>query len=80
MSSSDLAVGQRAFAITPHNTTKFATRARAVYVGVGGDITIVPADGIAVLLVAVPQGTILPVECVRVNATGTTATSLVGLV
>lgn len=37
MSSSDLAVGQTAFTIVPHNTTKFVRRARAFYVGVGGD-------------------------------------------
>lgn len=80
MSSSNLAVGVSAFAITPHDTTNFTTRARAVYVGVSGDITAVFADGAAVLFKSVPQGSVLPIEIRRINATGTTASSLVGIV
>ena len=78
MSSSDLAVGQTAFAIVPHNTTKFVRRARAFYVGVGGDITVLTGAGDVVQLKDVPQGSVIPLEVVRVNATGTTASSLVG--
>ena len=78
MSSSDLAVGQTAFAITPHNSTKFARRARAFYVGAGGDITVLTGAGDVVQLKDVPQGSVIPLEVVRVNATGTTASSLVG--
>lgn len=78
MSSSDLAVGQTAFAITPDNSTKFARRARAFYVGVGGDITVLTGAGDTVQLKDVPQGAVIPLEVVRVNATGTTASSLVG--
>ena len=78
MSSSDLAVGQAAFVIVPHNTTKFARRARAFYVGVGGDITVLTGAGDVVQLKDVPQGSVIPLEIVRVNATGTTASSLVG--
>ena len=78
MSSSDLAVGQTAFAITPNNSTKFARRARAFYVGVGGDITVLTGAGDVVQLKDVPQGAVIPLEITRVNATGTTASSLVG--
>lgn len=78
MAASELAVAQSAFAVTPHNSTNFAKRARALYVGAGGNIVVV-TGGAAVTFVNVPQGTILPVECTRVNATGTTATSIVGL-
>ena len=78
MSSSDLAVGQTAFAITPHNSTKFLLRVRAFYVGVGGDITVLTGAGNVVQLKDVPQGSVIPLEIVRVNATGTTASSLVG--
>lgn len=78
MSSSDLAVGQTAFTIVPHNTTKFVRRARAFYVGVGGDITVLTGAGDTVQLKDVPQGAVIPLEVVRVNATGTTASSLVG--
>lgn len=80
MSSSDLAVGQTAFTIVPHNTTKFVRRARAFYVGVGGDITVLTGAGDTVQLKDVPQGAVIPLEVVRVNATGTTASSLVGFV
>ena len=78
MSSSDLAVGQTAFAITPNNSTQFVRRARAFYVGVGGDITVLTGAGDVVQLKDVPQGAVIPLEIVRVNATGTTASSLVG--
>ena len=78
--SSNLSVGTSAFVITPHGSTNFASRARAIYVGVGGDITLVTPGGSVVLFVGVPQGAILPVECIRVNAVGTAASSLVGIV
>jgi len=52
---------------------------RAIYVGAGGDITIVSATGNVVKYLAVPQGTVLPVEGVRVNSTGTSASNLIGL-
>lgn len=78
MSSSDLAVGQTAFTIVPNNTTKFVRRARAFYVGVGGDITVLTGAGDVVQLKDVPQGAVIPLEVVRVNVTGTTASSLVG--
>lgn len=80
MSSSNLAVGVNAFAITPHDSTNFTRSARAIYVGVAGNITAVFADGTAVLFTAVPQGSVLPIEVKRINATGTTATALVGIV
>ena len=78
MSSSDLAVGQTAFAITPDNSMKFVRRARAFYVGVGGDVTVLTGAGDTVQLKDVPQGAVIPLEITRVNATGTTASSLVG--
>ena len=69
-----------AFAVTPDNATFFTQAARALYVGGTGDITLVTAAGTAVQFVGVPAGVILPVRCSRVNSTGTTATSIVGLV
>ena len=80
MSSSNLAVGVSAFTITPSNATNFTRSARAIYVGGAGDITAVFADNTAVLFKAVPQGSVLPIEVKRINATGTTATLLVGIV
>lgn len=56
---------------------------RSIYVGVGGNITVVMADAATtattVLFVGVPSGTTLPIQITRVAATGTTATSLLAL-
>lgn len=78
--SSNLSVGRKAIALTPSDTVNFTNSIRAVYVGVGGNITLVNPDGTTCLFVGVPQGTLLPTECKRINATGTTAASLVGFV
>lgn len=72
--------GQDGYAITPSNSTNFACPFRSIYVGVGGDITLVTMGGTTLLFVGVLQGSILPMSGVRVNATATTATSLVGIV
>lgn len=77
--SSNLATGRAAVAITPHDSTLLATQPRAIYVGGAGNVTVVNPDGTTCLFSNVPQGAILPVECKRINATGTTATLLVGL-
>lgn len=69
-------------AVTPHNSTNFA-QARALYVGVAGDVAAVANDitgaETAVVFKNVPAGTILPIRTKRVNATGTTATDIVAL-
>lgn len=64
-------------AVTPSDTTNFSREVRAVYVGVGGDIAIVAADGAVVTLKNVVAGSLLPIRPVRVNSTNTTATNLV---
>lgn len=70
-----------AFSIAPSDTVNFTTRVRTLYVGGTGDVTVWHEDGAApIKFVGVPQGTLLPIECLRVNATGTTATNLVGIV
>ena len=79
MQSNYIATSKKAVAITPHDTTLLSARTKAIYVGGTGNITIVNPDGTTCLFTAVPQGTILPVDCKRVDATGTTATLLVGL-
>lgn len=68
------------FAIAPHDSTPLPEITRALYVGVAGDVTLILASGQSVMLKAVPAGTLLPVRAQRVNATGTTAASLVGMV
>lgn len=68
-----------AAAVTPHDSTNFSSMTRALYVGVTGNVTVVMKSGAVVLFSAVPVGTILPVRCSRVNATGTTASGIVAL-
>ena len=75
-----------AYAVTPSDTVDLVNGAcRALYIGVTGDVSIqTPQTGqngntsAAVILKACPVGT-LPIGCSRVNATGTTAASLVAL-
>lgn len=74
------APGSDAFAITPSNVNLLPTAARALYVGGGGDITLVTVAGTTVLFTACLQGSILPVMAIQIKATGTTATLLVGIV
>jgi hypothetical protein len=73
------APASNAFAITPSDTVLFANDTRGIYVGGAGNITVLMQGGGVVLFTAVPAGTILPIRADRVNATGTTATALVGL-
>ena len=66
-------------AIVPSDTVDLEVYPRGIYVGVGGDIAAVTARDEVVLLVGVPTGTILPIRLKRINATNTTAASLVAL-
>ena len=77
--SSNVGTGQTAFAITPNDTTKFTRSVRAIYVGTTGNVTTLNKDGTTCLWPTVPAGGYLLCECVRVNATGTTASGLVGI-
>lgn len=73
------APSQNAWAITPHDTTDENFVSRAIYVGTGGDVVAVMKSTAVVTFKNVLGGTILPVRVQRVNATGTTATDMVGL-
>jgi len=60
--------------------TDLATLPRALWIGGAGDVTLILLkDSLAVTLVGIPAGTLLPVRPKRIKATGTTATSLVAL-
>ena len=67
-----------ALAITPSDTVDFANPVSAVYVGVAGHITAVMASGEVALFSNVAVG-VFPIACSRINATGTTATTMIGL-
>lgn len=69
---------KNAFPITPNDTVTQPSSIEAIYVGGAGDVTITTQAGSATFK-APPIGTILPVKPVKVMATGTTATLLIGL-
>lgn len=58
----------------------FSREAEGVYVGnQGGDVALVLPSGTPIVFSSVPAGTILPVRCIRVNDTDTTADDVVAL-
>lgn len=68
-----------AASITPSDADSFSVPV-SVYVGVAGNVAVRPANGgAAVTFVGVPAGAVLPVRVIGVNATSTTATSLVAV-
>ena len=73
----------RAIAIVKSDTVNLdtvnGTRLSAIYVGGAGNIVVVYDDGSTVTLTGCLAGTILPITCLRVNSTSTTATAMVGL-
>jgi hypothetical protein len=71
-----------AFAITPSDAEP--VNFTALYVGVGGDVALLPLDqnaltGTAVTFRNAPSGSVLPIQGRKVLATGTTAASILGL-
>lgn len=66
------------FSITPADSGEFANFTRAIYIGGAGNAVIVMANNDVVTLTGLPAGTWLPLRVRRVNATGTTATGIVG--
>jgi hypothetical protein len=69
-----------AFAVTPNDAIDLAVVTRGLYVGTGGDLSLVlKGDGNPVSFVGVAGGSVLPLRIVRVRATGTTAADIVGL-
>ena len=74
-----IASAKSAEVITPSDTVGFSRTCLGIYVGVTGNVTALLTDESVVTFVGVPAGAILPVQANRVNATDTTATSLVAL-
>lgn len=68
-----------ALAVTPSDSVNFDV-ASTVYVGVAGDVTVIPwypDNATAVTFVGIPAGGTVPCLCRRVNTTGTAATNMV---
>ena len=52
---------------------------RAVYVGVTGDIKVTMSQGNTVVFHGVVAGSMLPIQCNQIHATGTTANNIIAL-
>lgn len=59
-------------------TTTFDSLTRAIYVGTGGDLSVVFEDAVSVVLKGAAAG-YHPLQVKQVNGTGTTATGIVAL-
>lgn len=69
-----------AVAITPSDTDDLATTADALFIGVGGDVTVDMYDtGTNITFKNVASGVVLPITVNRVYSTGTTATNILAL-
>lgn len=83
MSADTVRTSPHVGAVTPSDTVDVSRHSRyyprALYVGGGGDISVVTPDDSTALFRAAAAGSILPVQVKRVNSTGTTATSLLAL-
>lgn len=77
--TSDIIPALNFLAVTPSDTVNLPAKARALYIGGGGDVTAINGDGNAILFKNVQTGTILPIFTTRVNASATTATFIVAL-
>jgi hypothetical protein len=67
--------------VTPSDTVNFAKVCNALYIATAQTaLTVVTQKGTVLALVSAPAGTLLPIRCSRVNATGTTpGTGIVAL-
>lgn len=68
-----------AAAVSPSDTVDLEYIARSLFVGTGGDVTVITAGGQTVTFTNVPDGCLLPVRASRVKSTGTDATDIVAL-
>lgn len=76
MSAADPAIG--AVAVV-NDVTIVPNYCRGIYVGTTGNVAVTMANNDAVTFIAVQAGTVLPIRIKRVNASGTTATSIIAL-
>jgi len=61
--------------VTPSDTANFSRVCRALWVGTTGDVAAVREDGTAVVFKNASGW--MPIRCIRVNATNTTASDMV---
>jgi hypothetical protein len=70
-------IAKGATEVTPSDATVVSFR--GLYVGGAGNVSIVTPQGDTVTFVSAPAGGYILCAAVRVRATGTTATSIIGL-
>ena len=68
------------FIIAPDDGLDLNEITRAIFIGSGGDISLVTKNGTLLTFSGLGAGSLLPVRASRVHATGTTASNIVGLV
>jgi hypothetical protein len=84
MSYNKLQAG-RAAAVTPSDTVNIpaitggSNNGCVLYVGGAGNLKVLTVGGDEVTFTAIPVGTFVPVQVLKVFATGTTATNIVAL-
>ncbi len=66
-------------AVTPSDSVDLNHVSRGIYVGVGGDLSVVMESGVTLTFVGLASGTLLPARATRVRSTLTTATSIVAV-
>ena len=74
----EITPARSAAAVTPSDTVDLTNTAKALYVGVEGDVSLDTLDGSTAVVFKGVQG-ILPVVTTRVRVTSTTATDIVAL-
>ncbi|WP_187968406.1 spike base protein, RCAP_Rcc01079 family [Aquibium microcysteis] len=80
LASSLTAPATSAFAVVPDDDDILPSVPRAFWIGASGNVTfLMKDDDEPVTLLNVPDATLLPCRAVKVMATGTTATGIVGL-
>lgn len=76
MSSIDEVAWDDYVAVTPHNSN--VNVYRALFVGSAGSLVVTTPANADVTFGNVPAGTLLKIQVIKVKATGTTATNIVG--
>ena len=68
------------FAVVTSDTTDFNDTFRSLYVGTAGNVVVVTMDGTVLTFKNVANGQTIQMMGKRVNATGTTASDIIGLI
>lgn len=66
-------------AVTPSDSADLTTPARALYIGVAGNVKLKTIMGTTLEFVGIQAGTILPIQTKFVFSTSTTATNIIAI-